>query len=235
MNMTKEEKNRDAILSSVLELLGSSKNGGQQKKITKMYDKTIKQKYHSKKISTFKFNDFKTEFLSDTGCNMRRLVHNKHKMIISESTSLNGSLYPLTLKEIFNVLDFYDLLYVLQSMNIIHNEQQGIQAFVGTDTKELEKKKFERNMTLCIPSKGMIERTEKGMKYKHKINLKTSALQILLHEISHALGNIEQHEGCEPEADRFSYQELTKWIDSGLIDLKDEKIKNDDEVDEFGF
>lgn len=217
------------------DLLGHMKSDESRQKIVKMYNEKMKQKYHSKEIKGFKFRDFKTEFISDTGCTMRRLTYNKNKMIITESSSMKDKLYPLTLKEIFNVLDFYDLLYVLQSLDIVHNSQNGIQAFVGTDKRGLKENKFKRGMLLCIPCENMIKRTEKEMKSKHKINLKICALRILLHEISHALGNIGQHKGCEPEADRFSYQELTKWIDSDLIDLEDEKVKNDDEIDEFGF
>ena len=232
--------NQDATIKeydviSMIELFDNTKKEEARHKIIDMYNKTLKQKYHSKETDGFKFRDFKTEFLSDTGSIMRRLTYNKHKMIITETTSVKDRLYPLTIKEIFNVLDFYDLLYILQSLDIIHDSQMGTQAFVETDIKELEKKKFERNLTLCIPCDEMIARTEKEMKSKHKINMKTCTLRILLHEISHALGNIGQHKGCEPEADRFSYQELDKWIDSGLINLEDEKVKNDDEVDEFGF
>lgn len=197
-----------------------------------VYFKTNKQKYHNKKVDGFKFKDLPITFISENGITVYELVHNKNKIRIEVGTSMFNKAYPLTMLEILNILNFYNLLDLLSVINIHYIERPNSQAFVKCDASTKKKNGIDKELSLFIPCKDMVEK-EKKLGYPD--TLRFSAFRILLHEISHALGNIGSDSGCEPEADRFSYIETSKWLKANIIDFKGKEIKKDNETDDFGF
>ena len=83
--------------------------------------------------------------------------------------------------------------------------QPNIQGMASSEEENI------KELTLFIPSDWIIKRFSKGTKPLSTFEI---SLCVLLHEISHLLGNISDKD-CENEADRFALQEYKKWM--GII------------------
>ena len=130
------------------------------------------------------------------------------KLKIIERTSLDNEFYPLSTKEVLNVVDYYGLLdklneivinnYRLRNLNGFDNE-----TYTATNGASL-------NLFKPIILQG--RDNEGTWKYREAFPERWQALFTLLHEIGHILGYNNRRDGdIEARADLFAKTEIDKF------------------------
>lgn len=127
------------------------------------------------------------------------------EMKITSYFEPNGKFFELSSNEILSIMEYYGLAYPeIQSVKINHYTQPAVQGMASRN-KDNNKK----GLILFIPTESIMNHFD-GITLK---NIFESSLCVLLHEISHLLGNtLKDKNKCEPEADRFAIQEYKKWL-----------------------
>lgn len=115
--------------------------------------------------------------------------------------------FDLSTDEILSILEYYGLSYPeLATININHYNQPCIQGMANMEDAESV---CGKGLTLFIP----VDKIK--FRFGDIKNTFEASVCLLLHEISHLLGNtrVENGSKCEPEADRFAIQEYKKWLE----------------------
>ena len=183
----------------------------------KKFDGEAKVKEYKKFEKEFKtkfplMKDLKKFTLTHINVNSNPYIYKYKDITISHyhDTNLSSVNYPITPNDILSIFEYYGLLEKC-NISIQHFIQKNIQGMVSFDTK---KPNDNQSITLFIPdNKKWIFKRFKEIDTNDKY---ITTLCVLLHECSHALGNITTKENinekCENEADRFALQESKKWI-----------------------
>ena len=116
------------------------------------------------------------------------------QVLISLLTNNNKDVFPLSNNEILSILKYYGVFKQLKQIDIKAYMQPQIQGMVSSAKKEK------------LPEFLMLTISE----YKLEKPVKWRAMFVLLHEISHLLGNITDPDR-ENMADNFADTEIVKW------------------------
>ena len=216
----KKDLLKDAKMKDVKDLLLNIMGMGQtNENVTKIVDEYHKLStiFNKKKPSPIAFKRYKLE---PKKVNSSPYIYKYKNLEILHyhNTMLSKDTYPFSIDDVLSILEYYGLIDVLETISIIHYPQTGAQGFVSKNDKAEEiggsdGKTWNRSMTLFIPvNDKWLETRFKGIDINDKIMV---TLCVLLHEMSHALGNISNGDTkiCEDEADRFAVQEYPKWIE----------------------
>ena len=139
-------------------------------------------------------------------------IYNFKEMRIASYFEPDGKFFDLSNNEVLSIMEYYGLIHPeISGIKINHYTQPCIQGMASMDKEEMGSNK---TLTLFIPSEGMLNHF--GTKLN---NYFEASVCVLIHEISHLLGNINRekdmnaHTRCEAEADRFAVQEYKKWLE----------------------
>ena len=129
------------------------------------------------------------------------------EMRITSYFEPNGGFFDLSNDEVLSIMEYYGLAHPeIMAVKINHYTQPCIQGMASMENNN------KKTLTLFIPSDKLLNHF--GIKLN---NMVEASLCLLLHEISHLLGNVnkdkKKHQQCEDEADRFAVQEYKKWVD----------------------
>jgi len=120
--------------------------------------------------------------------------------IINYFQGIHSDIFKLTINEILSFVKYYGVK--IDTIRINNYEQPNIQGVASRSSLDVDDVSL--TLTLFIPNDWCIKNFKAEDVFEGSICL-------LLHEISHLLGNIAS-KGCEPEADRFALQEYKKWL-----------------------
>lgn len=168
--------------------------------------KALSQMKYKERIKEFKDKKPKREVftkhtLIPIKADSNPFIYRFNEMVITSYFIPTAGFFDITNDEILSIMEYYGLKYPeIAEIRMNHYTQPAIQGMASN----LEHDKI---LTLFIPHENLIKQFG-GVKLKDKYE---ASLCLLLHEISHLLGNVGKN--CEPEADRFAIQEYKKWLE----------------------
>jgi len=170
------------------------------KNLQKKYKQQLSRIRHKHKPKKIKWHT--TQLINKE--NGSRTYKYNELTIVDNYTGLDQDLYPLSHNEIITILEYYGLINKLQHLTINHYPLHNTQGqTIHELTQHTKQPTLQKEMKLWTPSQLAIKMTGKT---KRQL-----ALFVLLHEISHALGNAGEEPNIEKEADRFAEQEYPDW------------------------
>lgn len=158
----------------------------------------IEDKFKGKSVPK-ELAHFDLQLVSDNGS---KVYHYAHITITEKMTAL-AEYYPLSMKEIMNIIAYYGAFNRIGEILVIHQKLVNLQAFQAPKLAGGKDR-----LVLYSPSTEMV----KGRKVPSE---RYCALSTVLHELGHILGYMPKNESerreTEAKADAFAEHEIDKF------------------------